>query len=220
MLSEGTTNTQNLTASISVTVDNPNSSPTNILISNDVVEEQQPAGTIVGTLSAADADVDDIHTYNLVAGEGDDANDLFTISGNILTTNSIFEVSQEVSHSIRVQATDPQNSSFAKALEIRVVPVQIFVPTMFSPNGDGSNDTFRIRGNGISSVSLRVFDRFGNTMFETNDVNSATVTGWDGTSKGANAPHGIYTWIIKGEFTNGTPISFDGKRSGNIMLVR
>ena len=53
-----------------ITITNVNDAPTNIALSSASVAENQPAGTVVGTLTATDQDAGDTHTFSLVAGTG------------------------------------------------------------------------------------------------------------------------------------------------------
>ncbi len=88
-----------------------------------------------------------------------------------------------------------------------------YVPNAFSPNGDGLNDIFRPIPVGIKSTeSFRVFDRYGQLMFQTNKW----LEGWDGMYKGKNALGGTYVWTIKGVDKNGRVIEM----SGTVILVR
>ena len=67
------------------------------------------------------------------------------------------------------------------------------VPNAFSPNGDGLNDRFRIKGfEKNETVLLQIFNRWGNLIFETNDLDK----GWDGTSADGPIPAGTFVWII------------------------
>ncbi len=96
----------------------------------------------------------------------------------------------------------------------------LFVPTLFSPNGDEQNDFFRIRGTRIASLQLRVFNQSGLEVFRTQDLAVGTQRGWDGTCKGQVLPQGVYTWTIAGRFTDGSPLTFKGKTFGQVTLVR
>jgi gliding motility-associated-like protein len=72
----------------------------------------------------------------------------------------------------------------------------IFVPNSFTPNGDGLNDIFYGKGYGIKKMEMQIFDRWGEKVFTSTDLNEA----WDGTvlNKGIKqAPEGTYTWRIK-----------------------
>lgn len=69
-----------------------------------------------------------------------------------------------------------------------------YVPNAFSPNGDGLNEKFRPVGVGIERLDyFRVFNRYGQLMFETNEVNK----GWDGTFKGVQQSAGNYVWMLQ-----------------------
>ncbi len=82
--------------------------PTNISLSASTVAENEPAGTLVGTLSTADPDAGELHTYALVPGEGDDDNGSFVIptDTNELRTAESFDFEAKSSYSIRVRSTD------------------------------------------------------------------------------------------------------------------
>lgn len=69
-----------------------------------------------------------------------------------------------------------------------------FVPNAFTPNGDGVNDIFRPRAVGYRSVEyFRVFNRFGELVFESKDFEQ----GWDGTYKGQYADIGTYMYVLQ-----------------------
>ncbi len=70
-----------------------------------------------------------------------------------------------------------------------------YVPNTFTPNGDGLNDIFRAIPVGMANTTyFRVFNRFGELMFETNQY----LKGWDGTFKGKPQPNGTYVWVVEG----------------------
>jgi gliding motility-associated-like protein len=94
----------------------------------------------------------------------------------------------------------------------------VFIPNTFSPNGDGHNDVFFVRGRGLDRVkSLRVFDRWGEVVFEKQNfpVNDASV-GWDGRYKGADPKPDVYVYQVEVFCTNGDIIRFDG----NVALIK
>ncbi|MBL0745377.1 gliding motility-associated C-terminal domain-containing protein [Chryseolinea lacunae] len=99
-------------------------------------------------------------------------------------------------------------------------PSDLFIPTFFSPNNDGTNDVFRIRSEALTQINLVIFDMSGSRVFQTDDVEQATDRGWNGMSEGKALPPGSYTWAIKGVFRTGEPATFRGKRSGQVLLVR
>ncbi|MFM6970125.1 MAG: cadherin domain-containing protein [Sediminibacterium sp.] len=100
-----------------------NTAPTDIAVSNGSVAENAASGTAVGTLSATDADAGDTFTYALVSGTGDTDNASFTITGNTLSTASVFDFETKSSYSVRVRVTDAGGLSFEKAFTISVTDV-------------------------------------------------------------------------------------------------
>jgi gliding motility-associated-like protein len=88
----------------------------------------------------------------------------------------------------------------------------IFVPNAFSPNGDNINDFLYVYGNCIISLDFKIYDRWGNQVFETNDP----AKGWDGKYNGQPLNSGVYDYTIIAIQSNG--ITTDQK--GSITLVR
>jgi gliding motility-associated-like protein len=82
----------------------------------------------------------------------------------------------------------------------------VFIPTAFSPNNDGFNDLFNMINKSIKSYTLKIFNRWGELVFETNDLNSS----WDGTCKGAVCPQDNYTYISSGVRFNNEPFYLKG----------
>lgn len=77
---------------------------------------------------------------------------------------------------------------------------EIFIPNSFSPNNDGINDIFfpYIECGLIELIAfeLKIFDRWGNFVFQTKDIK----TGWDGSWRGEKMPQGVYVFSISFEF--------------------
>ena len=89
----------------------------------------------------------------------------------------------------------------------------VYIPTAFSPNGDGANDILKPLYVGISRIQfLRIFDRWGKLVFETSDMNKA----WDGNLNGSPLPIDTYAWIVSGFGENGKEVL----RKGNVTLIR
>jgi gliding motility-associated-like protein len=87
-----------------------------------------------------------------------------------------------------------------------------FIPNTFSPNKDGSNDYFFVRGNNIYGLRLTIFDRWGEKVFETTNPS----IGWDGTYKGKDLNPGAYTYVVTINYNDKDTIT----RSGTITLIR
>jgi len=116
---DGLTDTQAFT----ITVGNANDAPTDISLSNDSLEENEPAGTTVGILSATDQDSGDSHTYTLVPGPGDADNGFFAAVGDELRTAVSLDYETQITYTIRVSATDTGGLSYAEVFTITVADV-------------------------------------------------------------------------------------------------
>ncbi|MEO8768604.1 MAG: PKD domain-containing protein [Ferruginibacter sp.] len=94
----------------------------------------------------------------------------------------------------------------------------IFIPNTFSPNGDGSNDVFYPRGNGVFSIkSEKIFTRWGEVVFEKNNFQANDVSSaWDGTFKGQKLNPDVFVYIIEVLCDNSSKLVF----KGNIALIR
>ena len=88
----------------------------------------------------------------------------------------------------------------------------VFVPTAFSPNGDGVNETFRIYGSGIRSYTLNVYDRWGEAVF----AGSGAAPAWDGTLNGRILGKDNYIFVAVINYWNGDR----ERRIGDITLLR
>ncbi|HMP91697.1 MAG TPA: PKD domain-containing protein, partial [Phnomibacter sp.] len=86
------------------------------------------------------------------------------------------------------------------------------VVSAFTPNNDGVNDRAIVIGFGLAKLTFRIYNRWGQLMFETSDVRR----GWDGTFKGKPQPMDAYGYTLEAEFVSGERV----KRSGSITLVR
>jgi gliding motility-associated-like protein len=89
---------------------------------------------------------------------------------------------------------------------------EMYVPNAFSPNGDGHNDVLYVRGLCLKTLSFMVFNRWGEKVFETNDVN----VGWDGKYHDEDLNTGVFVYRLEGR-------TYDGKQytaKGNVTLIR
>ncbi|MET6996728.1 gliding motility-associated C-terminal domain-containing protein [Chitinophaga defluvii] len=123
-------------------------------------------------------------------------NGIFKVPGLVSTTTFLLEYKQGTcvsdKSSVRVEVVDG---------------IRIYVPTAFSPNGDGINDYFRIKAYGIAALDLfEVFDRWGNKVFFTRDLTS----GWNGSWGGKRILAGSYVWQLKAVDVMGNPVQQQG----------
>jgi len=103
------------------------------------------------------------------------------------------------------------------SLEVAEVCVPtLFIPNAFTPDGDGLNDVFLPIVNNINKYSLRILNRFGQTVFYTEN----TSTPWDGTFNGKEPIAGLYVYRINYEGLDYEGDKLKGKKLGTITLIR
>jgi len=117
-----------------------------------------------------------------------------------------------------VLVTDENNvCAYSADVTIYVVEVicgepEIFIPSGFTPNGDGQNDKVFVRGKNIASLDFKIFNRWGELVFETTNQDR----GWDGTFRGNQADSEVFVYYLD-------VICIDGQRyqtKGDITLIR
>ena len=90
-----------------------------------------------------------------------------------------------------------------------------FIPSGFSPNDDGYNDYVYVMGGGFDEVVFRIFNRWGQLVFET-DCCCQQSCGWDGTLGGSKLNNGTYVYFFKALDANGDKVS----AKGTISLIK
>ncbi len=96
---------------------------------------------------------------------------------------------------------------------------EIFIPTVFSPNGDGINDVVMIYSNSqVQNIRLlRFFSRWGELVSERSNFSPNDPRyGWDGSKSGKKLNPGVYSWVAEVEFVDGNVELF----SGGVTLIR
>lgn len=106
------------------TVRNIDDAPTNMSLSASSINENVPANTVVGSLTAVDPDGGSGYTYSLVSGTGDTNNGDFAISGSSLSVKVSPNFEAQNSYSIRIRLTDANGSTIEKVFVISVINVQ------------------------------------------------------------------------------------------------
>jgi gliding motility-associated-like protein len=95
------------------------------------------------------------------------------------------------------------------------VPSQMEVPNIFSPNKDGVNDFFRLIASNLAEVSVVIYDRWGNKVYETESTTGNFA--WDGKNlQGKDCAPGVYFYIINARGKDDKPY----EKKGNVTLVR
>lgn len=94
-------------------------------------------------------------------------------------------------------------------------PTGIFIPNAFTPNHDGMNDLFTAIGYNVTEFHMSIFNRWGQTIFNTDDISD----GWNGTFEGKDCEIGSYVYQISfaGELHG---VTSSGNYVGNVTLLR
>ncbi len=113
-----------------------------------------------------------------------------------------------------VTVTDQNGCSASASITVVVNACEeaVFVPNAFSPNGDGKNEVFRVRNITLKSMELVVYNRWGQEMYKSNDINS----GWDGSYDGKKLAPDVFAWHLR--FT--CPDDKSYLRKGNVSLLK
>ncbi len=89
---------------------------------------------------------------------------------------------------------------------------ELMMPSVFTPNGDGTNDEFRPTYTSIVEYRIWIYNTMGKKMYDSEDI----TVGWDGTHKGKDAPIGAYYYVVEAKGVDGV----NYKLKGTVNLVR
>ena len=110
---------------------------------------------------------------------------------------------------IQLRASSNKGCVDSASEEIIVVPdILIFIPNAFSPNHKGPNENNKFRAVSVntSEFRIRIYNRFGQKVFETTDINE----GWDGNYLGKPSQSGVYIYNIDLKNKAGTSFNYQG----------
>jgi gliding motility-associated-like protein len=137
-------------------------------------------------------------------------------SGATGTTHIVTGLPANTSKCISVRAnaalacqTSPVATSCCKTL---LPNLEVYIPNTFTPNGDGQNDLLKVYSNYIKTMSMKVFNQWGELIFATTDPTK----GWDGTGKGKLQPVGVYIYVVQVVLQDGNIIN----KKGSVNLIR
>lgn len=92
----------------------------------------------------------------------------------------------------------------------------IYVPNAFTPDFDGVNDAFKVVGNGIAKFEITIFNRWGDVVYFSTDLDGA----WVGGKEEYFIPDGVYTYKLIALDKNGVPLLGDSESFGSILVIR
>ena len=203
-----------LEKTFAISINDVNEQPTDIALSNTLIDETDEPSVLVGVFATTDQDNGDTFAYELITGNGSANNNFFAISNGQLHTNQAINFEEHELLSIRVKVTDSGGLSFEKAFEIGVNNVvnedlrdftkdapDARVKNFFTPNNDGMNDFWvieDIKDNPVNEV--KVFTQSGKMVFSAKDYQND----WAGKFEGSVLPSGTYYYEIN--ISNGQAI--------------
>jgi gliding motility-associated-like protein len=90
----------------------------------------------------------------------------------------------------------------------------LFIPSAFTPNGDGVNDLFQVVGYGMEYIELTIYDRWGVPVYT---GRGTELVEWDGTKGGSPLPEGVYVYLVRYK-----PVDKEGVeyRTGTVTLLK
>jgi gliding motility-associated-like protein len=125
---------------------------------------------------------------------GDDKTSTLAAPTHIYTTAGVYTLGLTVSDAqgcrdtltktAYIRILDPLDPNTAETADV-------FIPTAFSPNGDGANDVFFVRGDGLTKFSMQIYNVWGEQLFAATDQ----AIGWDGTHNGSCVQSGAYVYV-------------------------
>jgi gliding motility-associated-like protein len=129
------------------------------------------------------------------------------------TSNPVATIQNDITYAVTVSSATAgcptTDSIFIKAYK----GPAFYVPTAFTPNGDGKNDVFRFVAAGMTAIHyFKIFNRYGQMVYSATDPSR----GWDGSFNGKRQTTDTYVWIIEGKDYLGNNI----KRKGTVTLIR
>ncbi len=133
-------------------------------------------------------------------------------TNQVATTQSIDASNAVTTLSVVGVSEDGCRDTASVMLTVHSNESDVFIPNAFTPNNDGKNDIFKVYGSSIREIDMKIYNQWGNAVFETKDNN----LGWNGTQNGKHQPMGVYMYIIKIRLNNED--SFIKK--GSVTLIR
>ena len=135
---------------------------------------------------------------------------MFHIGANAQTKAS-YSKGKENYRVVAIKEDTSRIESISNTVEL-IKSTTIYFPNAFTPDQDGANDTFGAVGLNVEKYELKVFNRWGELLFESNNISDK----WDGTHKGKRVPDGVYVYtFFAREVATGKSLS----KSGTVTLL-
>ena len=155
-------------------------------------------------------------TYAVAGNYGAEYTSLWSLDYALSCTTCVTAVAApDVSTLYLITVINDTGCIATDTIRIRVIPdYSIYVPNAFTPNGDGTNDYFRIYGklNSLVYLEIQIFDRWGEVVFQSNDINFS----WDGRFKGVMEGPALFIWQLNLTFLD----AHTEYKKGSLSLIR
>ncbi len=140
----------------------------------------------------------------------------FTIDSSLIDTTNIITVTPPTTTKYVLWIKNLIYEESWDTVTVNVMndcPQEIEIPNVFTPNGDGYNDEFKIKGESIKEINLIVYNRYGKQVVEINDP----LKGWDGTkNNGQKSDEGVYYFVAVITMQSGEKVN----KNGTVTLLR
>ncbi|MBA3681183.1 MAG: PKD domain-containing protein [Bacteroidetes bacterium] len=130
------------------------------------------------------------------SGEGPSPTHIYQNAGSYIITLTVFD-------------NNGCSDTASKEIQVQILPQ---VPTAFTPNKDNNNDLLFVKGGPFEKILFRVYNNWGELLFETNDQK----IGWDGAKNGKDQPVGVYVWTLVVDMYNNRQV----KKNGDVTIIR
>jgi len=98
-------------------------------------------------------------------------------------------------------------------LQLIAIPLDdVYIPSAFTPNGDGRNDEVKVMGTAINEIDFKIFNRWGQMVFHTTDKSR----GWNGMMNGTLQPTGTYVYTVRVKKASGQVV----EKKGIVTLIK
>lgn len=135
----------------------------------------------------------------------------YQATGNTYADRNLSSELQDLRYRVKVTSGNGIAVSYSNT-EIVKQPLEVHVPTAFTPNNDGLNDVLEVKGRFIKDFHIKIYNSIGHVVFTSSD----RANSWDGTYQGKPQPAGAYAYEINITTANGEK----KRRTGSVTLLR
>jgi gliding motility-associated-like protein len=158
----------------------------------------------------------DCEENTLLLGQSDGDETYWEIDGIEVGTGDTTAISTPKKTTDLVMISKLNGCESRDTVNMKVECIYVYAPTAITPDGDGLNDVFRIYANGLSTFVLRIFNRYGQVVWETSDPEDV----WTGGAPNFYVPNGIYSWQIEALDYNQQELLSKKHNHGTILVIR